>query len=85
MTTQTIKLTYLDMIVQSIDILKIRGGASRQALYKFLQTHFKKFSVCFDRAFRLALKKGVEKGILIQNKQRFKLAPKGKQYLKKFK
>jgi hypothetical protein len=85
MTTPIIKLTYLDMIVQAISILKRRGGASRPALKEFLQKHFNKNSICFDRAFRQALVRGVERGILIQNKQKFKFGNIAKEYLKKFK
>ena len=85
METPTIKLTYLDMIVQCIGFLRTRRGCSRQSIKAYIQNFFKKSSTRFDSALRNALIRGVEQGILIQNKQTFKLSPKGKQYLKKFK
>jgi len=76
------KLTYLDMIILSIGFLRARGGCSRQLLHKFVQEHFKKYTVCFDRAFRRALIVGNQRGFLIQNKQKFKLSQYGKNKLK---
>ena len=82
METPTIKMTYLDMIIQSIGFLRTRRGCSRQSIKAYIQNFFKKSSTRFDSALRNALIKGVEQGILIQNKQTFKLSPKGKQLYK---
>lgn len=75
-------LTYLDMIVYSIGYLKVRGGPSRQAIKVFIQSYFKKYSIRFDSALRNAFKRGVEKNIIIQNKQRFRLSQEGKNRFK---
>ena len=75
-------LTYLDMIIYSIGFMRHRGGSSRQAIKVFIPTYFKKSSTRFDSALRNAFKRGVEKGIIIQNKQRFRLSQEGKNRFK---
>jgi len=66
---------YKDLIIEAITSLKIRGGASRQAIKKWiLENHKSEINAdVFDRAVRSALKHGAEKGEFIQVKQSFKL------------
>ncbi len=73
--------SYLDLIIRSIKELKQRGGCSRPLLKEYIKRTFgKSESPSFERAIRQALKKGVEEGYLVQNKQSFKLDDKGKEY-----
>ena len=65
--------------------MRYRGGSSRQSIRTFIQSYFKKFSIRFDSALRLAFRRGVENGIIIQNKQRFRLAQEGKNKFKTIK
>jgi hypothetical protein len=73
--TNTIKKpTYLFMAVNSIRILKTRGGSSRQAIRTYMLSNYSFLKVStIDRYLKNALRKGVETGVLIQNKQSFKL------------
>jgi hypothetical protein len=73
--------SYLELIVRAIKELKQRGGCSRPLLKEYIRRNFKgdTNSEIFDRAIRQALKKGVEEGYLVQNKQSFKLGDKAKE------
>jgi len=71
------------MISQAIVDLKARNGASRAALKKYLLSNFKEINYeAFDRSLRTALKRGVENGMLIQNKQSFKLSSDARKSIK---
>merc|ERR1712115_268085 len=64
--------TYEQMVLQAV--LNIRDfirGASRQAIKKYIETSFSK--VVSASAFRVAIKKLVDSGVLLQDGQRFKL------------
>ncbi len=61
-------------VVEAIAALKSRTGVSRQAIQKqVLVAHADLAGAQFARFLRAALKKGVEKGVLLQTKQSFKL------------
>jgi len=66
---------YEEMIAAAIHGLKTRGGASRHAIKKYIVSNYQVNYETFDRSFRTAVKKGVESGIFIQNKQSFRLSP----------
>lgn len=72
--------TYLDLIVRAIKELKQRGGCSRPLLKEYIKRNFKQNinSEIFDRAIRQALVRGLQDGVLVQNKQSFKLSDKAK-------
>lgn len=71
--------SYLEMIAKAILELKARNGASRISLKRWILSNYKDINYAsFDAAFRRALKAGVEAGVLLQNKQSFKLAPEAK-------
>ena len=78
---------YIDMVVAAIAALKERTGSSRQAILKYIQANYK----VKDNAnvhLRLALKKGVASGALLQPKGTgasgsFKLAAAAKKVAKK--
>lgn len=58
---------YIEMVVAAIVALKERNGSSRQAIIKYIQANYK----VGDNAnvhIKLALKKGVTSGILLQPK-----------------
>merc|ERR1712115_366423 len=64
--------TYEQMVLQAV--LNIRDfirGTSRQAIKKYIETSFSK--VVSASAFRVAIKKLVDSGVLLQEGQRFKL------------
>merc|ERR1711997_829456 len=68
----TKKLTYSDMVLQSVlNIKDYRKGASRAAIKKYVEVTFDK--VVSASAMRNAIKKLVEEGALLQEGQRFKL------------
>lgn len=58
---------YIDMIKAAIVALKDRNGSSRQAIIKYIQGNYKVGDSC-NTHVRLALKKGVTSGDLIQAK-----------------
>ena len=60
--------TVLDKIVHCIRQLKEHSGSSRQMIHKYLKSEF---SVEGAAVIKAALKKGVAKGKLTQNGQRF--------------
>ena len=60
--------TVLDKIVHCIRQLKEHNGTSRQLIHKVLKREFQVESAA---AVKAALKKGVEKGVLVQDGQRF--------------
>ena len=53
---------YIDMIVEAIKTLKVRGGASRIAIQKYILANFKPNLNAFATAFRMALRRGVTNG-----------------------
>merc|ERR1712233_179594 len=66
------EMTYEQMVLKAV--LNIRDfvrGASRQAIKKYIETSFSE--VVSASAFRVALKKLVDGGVLLQEGQRFKL------------
>jgi hypothetical protein len=65
--------TYLDIIVESIKELKQRGGCSRPLIIEYIRRKYNKNSPLNSCYINKALKRGVEEGILVQNKQHFKL------------
>lgn len=73
---------YADMIADAIVALNRRGGASRQAIKAWiLENYGKKINVtAFDTHFRLALRRGVKNGSLVQKEgtHRFRLSSKKK-------
>jgi topoisomerase IA-like protein len=68
----TISETYLDLVKEAIVSLKERGGSSRPAIHKFVAA--KKGPAYRRDLVNGALKRGVEKGELIQVKSSFKIA-----------
>merc|ERR1712106_587082 len=69
-------VTYLDMVVQSVQALKDRKGASRAAIARWVQiNHKKEGGSAFNSYLRNAIKKGLESGVLKegQSAQRFKI------------
>ena len=67
--------TYSEMITAAIFGLKQRGRSSRIAIAKYIRENNRNLNPDrFKCSFRLALKRGVEKGIFIQKKQSFKLS-----------
>merc|ERR1719278_472501 len=69
-------VTYLDMVVQSVQALKDRKGASRAAIARWVQiNHKKEGGAAFNAYLRSAIKKGLESGILKegQSAQRFRI------------
>merc|ERR1719203_2098090 len=70
------KTSYLDMVVESVQALKDRKGASRAAIARWVQiNHKKEGGAAFNAYLRSAIKKGLESGILKegQSAQRFKI------------
>merc|ERR1712173_397490 len=65
-------MTYEEMVLQAVlNIKDYTRGASRQAIKKYIESSFKK--AISASAFRSAIKKLVDSGILLQDGQRFKL------------
>ena len=78
---------YIDMIVAAIVSLKERKGSSRQAIIKYIRANYKVLDNC-ERHIKLALRRGVTGGVLIQPKGTgasgsFKVAEKAKAAAKK--
>merc|ERR1712051_868166 len=70
------KVTYLEMVIQSVQALKDRKGASRAAIARWVQiNHSKEGGSTFNSYLRNAIKKGLESGVLKQGQsaQRFKI------------
>ena len=61
------------MIVQAITSLKYREGCSRPAIRKYIIDNFNISSYTLDRKLNIALKRGVDSGVFIQNGQHFKV------------
>lgn len=57
---------YIDMIKAAIGALKERNGSSRQAIEKYIKANYKVGEV--SSHLKLALKKGVQSGSLLQSK-----------------
>ena len=78
------KPTYLYMAMDAIRNLKTRGGSSRQAIKKYVDDNHRQYvnSDTLTLYLGKALKKGVEMGYIMQNKQSFKLTDDGKKLLK---
>ena len=57
---------YIDMIKAAIGALKERNGSSRQAIEKYIKANYKINEV--GSHLKLALKKGVQSGALLQSK-----------------
>merc|ERR1739838_965438 len=69
-------VTYLDMVIQAIQAVKDRKGASRAAIARWVQiNHNKEGGSAFNAYLRTAITKGVESGVLKegQSAQRFKI------------
>merc|ERR1739838_44159 len=69
-------VTYLDMVIQAIQAVKDRKGASRAAIARWVQiNHNKEGGSAFNAYLRTAITKGVESGVLKegQTAQRFKI------------
>ena len=58
---------YNEMVVKAITAMKERGGSSRQKIIKHIGSNFK-VGEGFETHVKLALKRGVTKGVLIQTK-----------------
>lgn len=58
---------YIEMIVAAITALKERNGSSRQAIIKYIKANYKVADGC-DMHVKLALKRGVVAGALLQPK-----------------
>jgi hypothetical protein len=71
------------MVLKSISNLKTRGGSSRQAIKKFMLDNYSNNvnEETINIYLRNALKKGVESGALVQNKQSFKLGSEAKKLI----
>lgn len=67
-TSVSSKMTYKDMIKSAIISLKERAGSSRQAVKKYISSHFQIKTATFDSLFNSALRKGVEAGDFSQPK-----------------
>merc|ERR1712048_1375676 len=69
-------VTYLDMVIQAIQAVKDRKGASRAAIARWVQiNHNKEGGSAFNAYLRTAITKGMESGVLKegQSAQRFKI------------
>ena len=58
---------YLDMISAAIQSLKERSGSSRQAIQKYVSANYKVGESCGNH-IKMALKRGVQSGTLVQVK-----------------
>lgn len=58
---------YNEMVVKAITAMKERGGSSRQKIIKHIGSNYK-VGEGFETHVKLALKRGVSKGVLIQTK-----------------
>jgi hypothetical protein len=58
---------YIDMVTAAIEALKERTGSSRQAILKYIQANYKVGDNCGVHV-KLALKRGVTSGALLQPK-----------------
>ena len=72
---------YVEMIVAAITALKDRGGSSRQAILKYIKANYKVNPDGANTHVKLALKRGVAGGQLLQSKGQgasgsFKVPPK---------
>merc|ERR1739838_781343 len=69
-------VSYLDMVIQAIQAVKDRKGASRAAIARWVQiNHNKEGGSAFNAYLRTAITKGMESGVLKegQSAQRFKI------------
>ena len=64
---------YIGYITKAIEDLHTRGGVSRQAIKKYINEHEKDAT---ESHIRLALKRGVESGVLKQTGQKFSIVKK---------
>jgi len=80
-----VRLTYLQMVVMAVNRLKVRGtkGVSRQAIKRYISNSYGKMinanisESTFNKYVSNGINRGVERGILVQNKQSFKLGENG--------
>lgn len=75
-----VKLTYLQMAIVAIHTLKTRGGTSRVAIKKYIINRYNGINgnmTTFNKYLANGLNRGVERGILVQSKQSFKLGENG--------
>ena len=65
---------YSDMVMQAIEELKERSGSSRQAILKYVLAHFNvgQDSKGVNTHLKMALKRGITSGDIIQSKGKFK-------------
>ena len=61
---------YKEMIVEALRTLKERSGSSRQKIYQFIQQNYKVGGdeAAIKRHLKVALKRGVQSGAIIQSK-----------------
>ncbi|KAL3198736.1 hypothetical protein MRX96_044301 [Rhipicephalus microplus] len=61
---------YTEMVKKSVEALKERGGSSRQAIHKYIMSHFDvgKDSKVVNTHLKLALKRAVQTGLLKHSK-----------------
>ncbi|KAH6943284.1 hypothetical protein HPB50_018413 [Hyalomma asiaticum] len=61
---------YTEMVKKSIEALKERGGSSRQAIHKYIMSHFDvgKDTKVVNTHLKLALKRAVQSGLLKRSK-----------------
>nr|DAA34584.1 TPA_exp: histone 1 [Amblyomma variegatum] len=61
---------YTEMVKKSIEALKERGGSSRQAIHKYIMSHFDvgKDTKVVNTHLKLALKRAVQAGVLKRSK-----------------
>uniref|UniRef100_A0A224YY73 Histone H1/5 n=1 Tax=Rhipicephalus zambeziensis TaxID=60191 RepID=A0A224YY73_9ACAR len=61
---------YTDMVKKSVEALKERGGSSRQAIHKYIMSHFDvgKDTKVVNTHLKLALKRAVQTGLLKHSK-----------------
>ncbi|XP_071946402.1 late histone H1-like [Antedon mediterranea] len=60
--------TYIDMVTAAIGALKERNGSSRQAIVKYILANYKVDPGNMKTHLRMALKRGVDNGKLVQPK-----------------
>jgi len=76
--------SYKVMVNKAISVTKSRGGASRMAIFKYLQANYKvPADVVFKRMLSVQLKRLVKNGDLTMVKASYKISDKAKQELKK--
>ena len=76
--------TYKNMVLNTIRTCYVNGtrGLSRQALQAYIMRNYNVKLENFHNNLRMTLRRLVENGCIVQNKQKFKLGDEGRKYLK---